>query len=153
MTSNPNPNHRPWQFIWLSDLHSLLSKSEIALEEIHKGILDYGVLEKFYLFMGKAVLHAMKDGDQGMFQFAMLGTQAILDGSPEIQAQLGTKGLDPKRIEYSYLKIILQQLISLNKEEADKMMRITVKKYIKKSIDPSYTLLSLSGLDNTKQLG
>lgn len=89
----------------LSTLNKIVANPK-ALEIIHKGLLEYGVLEKFYLFWGKAVLHAMKHatkvGDESMFRFAVLGTQGILEGSPEIQAQVGAKGLDPKRIEYPY---------------------------------------------------
>jgi hypothetical protein len=134
----------------LASLNKVVANPK-ALEKIHEGLLEYGVLEKFYVFMGKAFLHAMKAGDQSLFRYVTVGAQAILDGSPEIQAQLRAKGLDSKHIEYKYLKIIRQQLISLSEDEADKQIKAMIKMYIEKPIDPSYTLLSLSELVTQKQ--
>jgi hypothetical protein len=46
-----------------------------AMEYIYNKLKNHGVLKKFYLFKGLAVMYALREGDENMLQLATVGTR------------------------------------------------------------------------------
>jgi hypothetical protein len=129
----------------LTTLNKVISNPK-AMQHIYNKLKDYGILKKFYLFNGLAVMYALRDGDEDMFQLATVGTQQILNNNPEAQAALDKVGLDNKQIQHSAWGPIRNYLLSLKEEELRKLVEEMVDYLIENPIDRSLFLLALSSL-------
>jgi hypothetical protein len=123
-------------------IKKIVSKPE-ALEIIHCKLKEYGLLERFYHFMGMAVVYAIRDGDERMLQYANIVVQNMRDNSPVVQALSIKAGLNSNA---SVWKLIKEYLCSIKEEELERFVKKMVRLYIENPIDYSYTLLAVSRL-------
>jgi hypothetical protein len=130
-----------------------------AIEYIYNKLKVYGVLKKFYLFKGLAVMYALREGDENMLQLATVGAQEILNNNPEaqaafanlrndleIQSDFAKAGIDINRIDYAGLKLLKNYLLSLKEEELRKLVEGRVDALLENPIDRSLFLLAISEL-------
>ena len=129
----------------LTTLNKVISNPK-AMQHIYNKLKDYGMLKKFYFFNGLAVMYALRDGDEDMFQLATVGAQQILNNNPEAQAALDKAGFDNKQIQHSAWEQIRNYLLSLKEEELEKLVEEMVDYLIENPIDRSIFLLALSPL-------
>ena len=129
----------------LATLNKVISNPK-AMQYIYKELKDYGVLKKFYLFKGLAVMYALRKGDENMLQLATVGAQEILNNSPEAQAALDKAGLDSNQIQHSAWGQIKDYLLSLKEKELEKLVEGMVDRLLKNPIDRSMFLLKISKL-------
>ena len=129
----------------LATLNKVISNPQ-AIQVIHNQLKDYGVLEKFYYFMGLATLHALMKGNEDMFQLATVGAQATLNNNIEAQNALSEVGLDNKQIHAELWEPIKSNLRSLKEEELENLVREMVEYALNNPIDHSYVLIALSKL-------
>lgn len=129
----------------LVTLNKVISDPE-AMQYIYNKLKDSGVLKKFYLFKGLAVMYALRKGDENMFKFATVGAQEILRNNPEAQAALDNAGLDSNHIQHSYWGLIKNHLLSLKEEELRKLVQGMVDRLLENPIDRSIFLLKISKL-------
>jgi hypothetical protein len=129
----------------LTTLNKVISNPKV-MQHIYTKLKDYGMLKKFYLFNGLAVMYALRDGDENMFRLATVGAQQILKNNPKAQAALEKTGLDNKKIQHSAWGQIRNYLLSLSEEKLGKLVEEMVDYLIKNPIDRSIFLLALSSL-------
>ena len=129
----------------LATLNKVISNPK-AILVIHNQLKGFGVLEKFYHFMGLAVLHALMKGNEDMFQLATVGAQAILNNNIEAQNALSEFGLDNKQIYGELWEPIKGYLRSFKEEELENLVRKMVEYALNNPIAHSYVWLALSKL-------
>jgi len=127
----------------LATLNKVISNPK-AMELIYKKLKKHGVLQKFYLFNGLAVMYALREGDENMFQLATVGAQEIVKNNPEAQAALDKAGLDSKQIQHSAWEPIKNYLLSQKEEELEKLVKEMVEHLLENPIDRSIFLLYIS---------
>ena len=129
----------------LAALNKIISNPQ-AMRVIHNQLKDYGVLEKFYHFMGLTTMHALMRGKEDMLQLATIGSQAILNNNIAAQNALSEVDLDNKQIHGELWEPIKGYLRSLKEERLDDLVKGMVKYALSNPIDHSYVLLALSKL-------
>jgi hypothetical protein len=131
--------------------HNLVALSKVisnpqARQVIHNKLRDSGVLEKFYHFMGLAIMHALMKGNENLFQLLTVGAQAFLSNNIEAQNALSKAGLDNEQIHGELWEPIKNYLRSLKVEELENTVKKMVEYGLDNSIDHSYVLLAISKL-------
>lgn len=127
----------------LAALNKVVSSPQ-ARQVIHNKLRDYGILEKFYHFMGLAIIHALMKGNENLFQLLTVGAQAFLNNNIEAQNALSKTGLDNNQIHGELWEPIKGYLSTLQVEELENTVERMVEYALRNPMGNSYILLAIS---------